>query len=595
MTSATTAPRCSARCACRCRRASRCSWRCRSCATSAACAPRSTSTSSVPTAWVRRSATWTWRWCTRSPTVTDLVTDLLWPVRLTMLCHPHVAARPCAARIWPPSSRRTRSCTCASPISRVTICGRSSRGSMACERVNVERGLVFDTAVLAVQYALGGQGIALVDPTCSARSIRAAAWSGRSTTSLDDGYGYYLITHPEGLARHGHRAVPLLADRALRQRRSASAVAAGAAGSLATSERSIRCTTSESMKSHAQVVVIGGGVVGASVLYHLTKAGWKDVLLIERARADLGLDLARRRRHAHGQRRSRTSPSCSNTPSSSTRRSRRSPASPAACTSPAACMLAGTRERLDWLKMAKARGRYLGMELEMISVDEAAKLFPLMDKKHFVGAMYDPIEGHVDPYGVTHAYAKSAQLGGAEIVRHTRVIDLQAARRRLLGRDHRARQRARRARGECRRPVGARGRAAWWASSCRSSPWSTSTSSPRTCRSSRGQKEQLHVIDFEGEIYTRQERGGMLHGHLRARRRALVAASPRPGTSAQRPAAERSGAHRAQPRGRLRAFPGARRGRHPQGRQRPVHLRARRQSAGGADPRAAGISGWRAG
>ena len=49
-------------------------------------------------------------------------------------------------------------------------------------------------------------------------------------------------------------------------------------------------------------------------------------------------------------------------------------------------MLAGTRERLDWLKMAKARGRYLNMELEIISVDEAAKLFPLLDKKHFAGA-----------------------------------------------------------------------------------------------------------------------------------------------------------------------------------------------------------------
>ena len=79
---------------------------------------------------------------------------------------------------------------------------------------------------------------------------------------------------------------------------------------------------------------------------------------------------------------------------------------------------------MDWLKMAKARGRYLGMDLEIISPDEAAKLFPLMDKKHFLGAIYDPIEGHVDPYGVTHAYAKSAQLAGAEIVRHTRVTDL---------------------------------------------------------------------------------------------------------------------------------------------------------------------------
>ena len=71
-----------------------------------------------------------------------------------------------------------------------------------------------------------------------------------------------------------------------------------------------------------------------------------------------------------------------------------------------------------------------------------------------------------------------------------------------------------------------------------------------------GKKEQLHAIDFEGEIYMRQERGGMLHGHLRARRRALVAGDDavgfRPGS-----AAERSRAHRPEPRGGLRAFSGA--------------------------------------
>ena len=73
-------------------------------------------------------------------------------------------------------------------------------------------------------------------------------------------------------------------------------------------------------------------------------------------------------------------------------------------------MLAGTRERIDWLKMAQARGRYLGMELEIISVDEAARSCSrCIDKEHFVGALLDPIEGHVDPYGVTHAYAKAAQ------------------------------------------------------------------------------------------------------------------------------------------------------------------------------------------
>ena len=89
---------------------------------------------------------------------------------------------------------------------------------------------------------------------------------------------------------------------------------------------------SETMKSHVQVAVIGGGVVGCSVLYHLTKAGWKDVVLIERDRAHLRLDLACGGRLPHAERRSRTSPSCRPIRSASTRRSRRSPASPAGCT-----------------------------------------------------------------------------------------------------------------------------------------------------------------------------------------------------------------------------------------------------------------------
>ena len=57
------------------------------------------------------------------------------------------------------------------------------------------------------------------------------------------------------------------------------------------------------MKVNAQAVVIGGGVVGASVLYHLAKIGWTDVLLLEKSELTSGLDLARRRRHAHVQRR----------------------------------------------------------------------------------------------------------------------------------------------------------------------------------------------------------------------------------------------------------------------------------------------------
>jgi dimethylglycine dehydrogenase len=174
-------------------------------------------------------------------------------------------------------------------------------------------------------------------------------------------------------------------------------------------------------------------------------------------------------------------------------------------------MLAGTQERLDWLKMAKARGRYLGMDLEMISVDEAAKLFPLLEKKHFKGAMYDPIEGHVDPYGVTHAYAKSAQIGGAQIVRQTRVTDLQ---QRQDGTwdvitDH--------GNVHAEHVVNAGG---LWAREvgrmvgielpilAMEHQYLITGDMPELV----GKKEQLHAIDFEGEIYIRQERGGMLMG-----------------------------------------------------------------------------------
>jgi len=264
------------------------------------------------------------------------------------------------------------------------------------------------------------------------------------------------------------------------------------------------------MKSHAKVVVIGGGVVGASVLYHLTKAGWKDVLLIERAELTSGSTW----HAAGGMHTVNGDPNVAKLQQYTIelyQEIERISGQSCGVHITGGLMLAGTRERLDWLKMAKARGRYLGMDLEIISVDEAAKLFPLMDKTHFTGAMYDPIEGHVDPYGVTHAYAKSAQIGGAEIVRHTRVTDLKP---RTDGSwdvitDH--------GNVHAEHVVNAAG---LWAREvgrmvgielpvlAMEHQYLITGDMPEL----KGQKEQLHAIDFEGEIYIRQERGGMLMG-----------------------------------------------------------------------------------
>ena len=179
------------------------------------------------------------------------------------------------------------------------------------------------------------------------------------------------------------------------------------------------------MRSHAQVVVIGGGVVGASVAYHLTKGGWRDIVLIERSELTSGSTW----HAAGGMHTLNGDPNVAKLQQYTINLYKEIEAISGIATGihiTGGLNLAGTKERLDWLKMAKARGRYLGMNLEIISVDEAAKMAPFIDKKHFVGAMFDPVEGHIDPWGTTQAYAKCASLAGAEINRFNRVVDLKA-------------------------------------------------------------------------------------------------------------------------------------------------------------------------
>src|ERR1700753_3134874 len=133
------------------------------------------------------------------------------------------------------------------------------------------------------------------------------------------------------------------------------------------------------MKSKVQAVVIGGGVVGASVLYHLTKAGWKDVLLIERSELPAGSTW----HAAGGMHTVNGDPNVAKLQQYTIELYKEIEAiSGQSCGVhlTGGIMLAGTQQRLDWLKLAQARGRYLGMDLELLSVDEAEKLFPLMDK-----------------------------------------------------------------------------------------------------------------------------------------------------------------------------------------------------------------------
>jgi DNA-binding transcriptional LysR family regulator len=131
-------------------------------------------------------------------TVTDLVTDLLWLTRPTLLCHPSVASKH--------AGKDLRAFIEANEIVHVRIADLPRHHTWSqfvhqngIPNASVERGLVFDTAVLAVQYALSGQGVALCDPNLFADEIREGRLARPFEAVLDDGYGYYLITQPEAL------------------------------------------------------------------------------------------------------------------------------------------------------------------------------------------------------------------------------------------------------------------------------------------------------------------------------------------------------------------------------------------------------------
>ncbi len=180
------------------------------------------------------------------------------------------------------------------------------------------------------------------------------------------------------------------------------------------------------MKSHVQAAVIGGGVVGASVLYHLTRRGWSDVALIERAELTAGSTW----HAAGGMHTINSDPNVARLQHYTIELYKEiEAASGQSCGVhlTGGLMLADSEERMDYLRVTAARGRYLGMETEFITPREAAERLPIIDPSRFVGALWDPNEGHVDPAGVTSAYARAARLAGAEVYRHNRVLELRPA------------------------------------------------------------------------------------------------------------------------------------------------------------------------
>ena len=270
------------------------------------------------------------------------------------------------------------------------------------------------------------------------------------------------------------------------------------------------------MKDQARVVVIGGGVVGASVLYHLTKLGWNDVMLLERSDLTSGSTW----HAAGGMHTINGDPNVAKLQQYTIelyKEIEQASGQDIGLHMTGGIMLAATNERFDWLKGIAAKGRYLGMkDVEIITPKEAAELMPLIDESQFVGALYDPIEGHVDPYGVTHAYAKAARKNGADIALHTKVEDLTQqvdgtwlvhTDKGIIKAEHVVNAAGLWAR-ECGRMVGLE-----LPVLAMEHMYLLTDDMPEVAAINEATgKEVLHAVDFDGEIYLRQERGGMLMG-----------------------------------------------------------------------------------
>ena len=176
------------------------------------------------------------------------------------------------------------------------------------------------------------------------------------------------------------------------------------------------------MESHARVVVIGGGVVGCSILFHLAKFGWKDVVLLERNELTSGSSW-----HAAGQIHTISSdPNISRLQGYTInlyKELEELSGQSVGLHATGGFYLASNQTWYDYLKRERSKARYMGLDQEFISVEEAARRHPLIDPSRYIAALWDPIDGDIDPSGVTYAYAKSAKALGANYHTHTPVLE----------------------------------------------------------------------------------------------------------------------------------------------------------------------------
>ena len=177
------------------------------------------------------------------------------------------------------------------------------------------------------------------------------------------------------------------------------------------------------MTTHARVVIVGGGILGCSLAYHLTREGWSDCVLLEKAELTSGSTW-----HAAGQvTHSTSSYGLGRMAGYAIELYKRIEAETGQSVTFHDCgslRIAYSEDELDWLRYTTSIGTALGHPMEILDPAAVRELHPFYNLDGVKAALWTPEDGHVDPAGAAFALAAGARRGGATIVRHNRVTDI---------------------------------------------------------------------------------------------------------------------------------------------------------------------------
>ncbi|MFY2824391.1 GcvT family protein [Ruegeria sp. MALMAid1280] len=175
------------------------------------------------------------------------------------------------------------------------------------------------------------------------------------------------------------------------------------------------------MKTHAQAVVIGGGLVGCSILYHLAKLGWTDVVLLERDELTSG-STWHAAANIHGLHDNNNITRIQHYTMNLYKELEKETGQGCGVFQSGSLYLAQTEDREHQLRLQEAKAKFYGLNFHEISREQATELHPLAQFDDIRCIMFEPDGGNVDPSGVTHAYAAGARAMGATIERFCPVI-----------------------------------------------------------------------------------------------------------------------------------------------------------------------------